>query len=308
MGCIAESSFAASTENQKTKGTNKMPFILTENIYDELVEAMEDQDLEKIESYLKKGLDIYNSDFSTWPLWERSISGYSRSAAVLELFIKYGADIKALEKTGYNAFHLFIGVDVSDPKEEDKITKILAHEGADIEARERDYEWTPLMHAILRGSHTEVRALLKVGADPNKLYTKNSMPRFTHGQNMLMGASADPEYVKLLLKYGADPLLENEKGQNAVEWLKNEIKAYKPKTVTEAIAEAKGEIEDIKEIRKKMYESYKQKYGEEVAERLPPPKLEDTVNEILAADREFIVELKESLKLLKEAVEKRKEE
>jgi ankyrin repeat protein len=70
--------------------------------------------------------------------------------------------------------------------------------GADVNARDTNNHWTPLLHAVHKQKPAAVALLLARGADPNAA---------AGGMTALMMAADDPrpEMVKTLLDYGADP-------------------------------------------------------------------------------------------------------
>ena len=70
--------------------------------------------------------------------------------------------------------------------------------GADVDRRDRNNQWTPLLHAIHRQHANAVALLLERGADPNVATPEGVTP--------LMMAADDPRptMVALLLEHGAD--------------------------------------------------------------------------------------------------------
>ena len=80
---------------------------------------------------------------------------------------------------------------------------------------------TPLLAAILDGSALEVRALLRAGANPNDALTAPTATCFSSGETALMLAAAEPQKLKLLLKFGADPMAGPHGGLAA--WMAREL-------------------------------------------------------------------------------------
>ena len=75
-----------------------------------------------------------------------------------------------------------------------QIVRLLAFKGADLEAR-NNYGRTPLHEAVLRGSLEDTKVLLAAGADV----------RSRAGETVLMLACGNPEKMRLLLDYDANP-------------------------------------------------------------------------------------------------------
>ncbi len=75
-----------------------------------------------------------------------------------------------------------------------QIVRLLAFKGADLEAR-NNYGRTPLHEAVLRGSPEDSEVLLAAGVDV----------RSRAGKTVLMLACGNPEKMRLLLDYNADP-------------------------------------------------------------------------------------------------------
>lgn len=185
-----------------------------------LLRAIEEGDLQKVENILK-GIDpneVWEGECG--PLLFYAIRTEKRTAAMAELLIQNGAKATYADSEGYTLLHWLVGIDgTSSPVEDVKIARTLIKSGAAKEASNH-YGWTPLMRAVLEGRLSEVDAFLRVGANPNKKYTQNSMPIFTRGLSQLMVAGSQTEKVELLLQYGADAQVKNDEGQTAAVYLK----------------------------------------------------------------------------------------
>jgi ankyrin repeat protein len=70
-----------------------------------------------------------------------------------------------------------------------------------------DWEATPLQHAILARQAGAVRLLLDRGADPNRVAGPKAPAPL-----MLAAGDTDPTFVTLLLAYGADLTIEDDRG------------------------------------------------------------------------------------------------
>lgn len=97
--------------------------------------------------------------------------------------------------------------------------KINASESV-LEARD-NWGRTPLLAAILDGTVSEVRALLRAGANPNAVLIGQTATCYTSGETALMLAAPEPQKLKLLLQYGADPMAGPHGGLAA--WLAHEL-------------------------------------------------------------------------------------
>lgn len=82
--------------------------------------------------------------------------------------------------------------------------------GADVNARDTNNRWTPLLHAIHKQRRPAVAFLLERGADPNAAGPGGLTP-------LIMAADdPHPEMVVALLAYGADPRTEGAGGRTAL--------------------------------------------------------------------------------------------
>jgi len=88
--------------------------------------------------------------------------------------------------------------------------KILLDSGADVNLpgpTGDDWDATPLQHAILARQPGAVRLLLDRGADPNRSGGPNAPAPL-----LLAAGDTDPTFVNLLLAYGADAAIEDQRG------------------------------------------------------------------------------------------------
>jgi hypothetical protein len=82
--------------------------------------------------------------------------------------------------------------------------------GADVNARDNNNRWTPLLHAIHKQRTGAVRVLLERGADANAAAPGGVTPLF------MAAADTDPSRVQALLEYGANPRAEGPGGTTAL--------------------------------------------------------------------------------------------
>lgn len=102
----------------------------------------------------------------------------------------------------------------------DEVFPLLVEAGAPLESVDQ-YGFTPLMTAIIEHRLRDVRALLDVGADPNKVVPPGGRTAFNLGQNLLALAwfNHDPVVViEMLLEAGADATLRDAFGRTAREY------------------------------------------------------------------------------------------
>lgn len=86
----------------------------------------------------------------------------------------------------------------------------LVRAGAQVDRIDHRQGWTPLLHAIHKGSTEAAAALLAAGADPNFPGSGEIPPLFYAVMN------GDPAMAKLLLDRGADPRFALPDGTNAL--------------------------------------------------------------------------------------------
>lgn len=87
---------------------------------------------------------------------------YSRDIDLCKLIIDNNGKIDSKNNTGESALHMACNI------EKDDIVEYLIKSGADINAKDYEYEYTPLLYAVNRNSSKITRILLQNGADPNK--------------------------------------------------------------------------------------------------------------------------------------------
>ncbi len=149
----------------------------------------------------------------------QAIAGMDRTLGCVRALLDAGADVNAATREGYTALHHavdFMGK-LDATTEPGQFIRLLVAAGADVEAQQH-WDWTPLMRAVLEGSVEETQALLDVGANPNVIFPKDTLPAFMRGHTLLMKAISDRIKLPLLLEAGADANMKDEYGQTALEY------------------------------------------------------------------------------------------
>ena len=213
-----------------------------------LVYAARYKDTAVLEYLISKGAKIESKNaYGETPLMS-AISYWNVDAMLL--LEKHNANWKVVNNDGENAVHYMLfgdycsECDVDDNGNLiDEFTTIkgksfleyLISKGVDINKKEKEDGWTPLMHLINSytynyTSETKIilaEYLLKNGANPNI--------RGKEGETAIFCAITNPAMIEVLLKYGADPNAKVD-GITALEYAKKLLKTYPSDDLTETIA------------------------------------------------------------------------
>ena len=206
-----------------------------------LIKAVEKNDLEKVETLLEKGEDPneYNEE-GLFPLWRATANN---NVAMTKLLLENGANVDQENKTSsgnltslifpsqegyleivqllvehgadvnYNAFRGFTPIRIAARNGHLKIVKFLAENGADIDSKAMDGA-TPLEHAASKGHYEIVKFLIEKGANVNN---KDEEGDFPIGEAAKYGYT---DIIKLLIENNADLSLKNAEDKTAYDLAK----------------------------------------------------------------------------------------
>jgi serine/threonine protein kinase len=124
---------------------------------EELLEASEKGDVEKVKKLLKKGADVNAKNFLGFT--SLHIAASAGHIEVVKLLIENGANVNAKDNVGWTPLYnaaIYGHIEV---------VKLLIEKGADVNAK-ANYGTTPLHEAAYHGHIEVVRLLLEHGADP----------------------------------------------------------------------------------------------------------------------------------------------
>lgn len=207
--------------------TNAVADALDVKLENELVQAVQQRNIEKVSRMVGEGVDLRESSALTVAVEAGHID-------IAKYLVEHGADPDGNKKGS--------AIAAAARTDNAEILNYLLSKGADINAESPSDESilsTPLIRAIYNGRLEEVRMLVQFGADVNKVNRKGNTAlhqaiRFTNGNQT--------ELVELLLKNGADPDMRDGYGATARQYAKslpsNEIAALIDKTIPAAIANA----------------------------------------------------------------------
>ncbi len=171
---------------------------------DDLLRAIQEGDVERVERLLRSGVDPNGRDKEGrsalhWAVWKEDVK-------VIALLLKYGANPNVEDREGRTPLHwavppqywVAIEGDEIAPYDTELVPYIPNPKEQDAEGKTSYYKVKKMIEIM--------QLLLKHGADPNAFDRKWDMPLH------LAARRGHIEVVRLLLKYGADPNFENFKG------------------------------------------------------------------------------------------------
>ncbi|MCQ2591011.1 MAG: ankyrin repeat domain-containing protein, partial [Treponema sp.] len=204
-----------------------------------LVYAARNKDTAVLEYLISKGAKIESKDSYGNTALMSAIGNWNVDAILL--LEKHNANWKAVNKNGENLFHvLSYGAFLDNVKVDDNgklvdaftelkgknIIEYLISKGIDINKKDKEDGYTPLMNVIASTSRKSSKAnyvvenFLKYGADPNI--------KDKYGYTALFDSVDRSELVKILLKYGANPKAKVD-GETPLEYAKSELEGYPSK-------------------------------------------------------------------------------
>ena len=222
-----------------------------------LVYAAGYKDTAVLEYLISKGAKIESKNaYGETPLMS-AISYWNVDAMLL--LEKHNANWKVVNNDGENAVHYMLFGDYCSECDVDEngnlidefttikgksFLEYLISKGVDINKKEKEDGWTPLMHLINSytynyTSETKIilaEYLLKNGANPNI--------RGKEGETAIFCAITNPAMIEVLLKYGADPNAKVD-GITALEYAKKLLKTYPSDDLTETIAILSALVEKL---------------------------------------------------------------
>lgn len=158
-----------------------------------------------IETLITMGADINWQDEDGWTVLNYAISFNNED--ICKMLIDAGADPNSRDIDNKTPVHYA----AKGWKPNNKILLLLLDAGGEVNVRDRDWGWTPLMYALHQNNINIFEILLKAGADPN-IQSNN-------GNTSLHWAISfhykSPKIIKELLDAGADPSIRNELGDTS---------------------------------------------------------------------------------------------
>lgn len=222
-----------------------------------LVTAIWDGDLDAVRKMIEADPTIpHQVDDDGMTSLMYAVSSSERTPELVKLLLDSGSDVNAMTNEGYTPLHML--VDVSGPTGTGpipgQIARMLVDAGAATEVRQH-WGWTPLMSAAVEGTFDELKALVDVGGDVNKVFPMHTLPAFLRGRTTLMATISSPEQLRVLLEAGAVPSAIDEHGQTALEYAKqalieSEKEDVGPMEISQEILDQSAD--ELKEMMKEM--------------------------------------------------------
>ncbi len=183
-----------------------------------------------VELLIEHGASVNSLSNSTSALILASRFGFLDT---IEILLKYGANVNAVSSR--HEYSALMAASVRSNKESLQVINLLIESGARVNQKDKDGN-TALVYAVDRGLADVVKLLLENGADHNNLihtarsvgvlelllkYRANVDTRDSYGTRLHRAAnSGKTEEVRLLLKYGADTSIKNNREQTALDLAK----------------------------------------------------------------------------------------
>jgi ankyrin repeat protein len=187
----------------------------TASLGDELITAVEQNEVAKATQLIRQGADVnYIDDFGFAPLF---IAIRHKSINMVSLLVEHGANINFEHGTTPLMYAIDMANDVDLSKETFekslKIVKLLVNRGADVNYIHLGA--SPLTWALYLKRHKKlVKFLIEHGADVNYFGSNRITPL------MIACTNGNEKLIYLLLHRGADPNIINNDGKTAFDLLK----------------------------------------------------------------------------------------
>jgi ankyrin repeat protein len=169
--------------------------------YEDFFKAVKQDDARTVQSLIQRGFDPNTLDPEARHGLIMAIAEPSLKVAQVLIETK-GTDLNFLNSAGESAL-MYAAL-----KGHGALVKLLISKDADVNKA----GWTPLHYAATHGDVEVVRLLLEHHAFVNAVSPNGTTPL------MMAAQYGSPSAVKLLLDEGAEPLLKNEQGLNALDF------------------------------------------------------------------------------------------
>ena len=175
--------------------------------------------VEKRDKAMVKLLLKHNADINAKDKDEESPLHYAvekRDKAIIKLLLKHNADINAKDKDEESPLHYAV------EKRDKAIIKLLLKHNADINAKNEN-GWSPLHYAVKKVDKSMIKLLLKHNADINAKNKNGDTPLILAAWFAHKHYKKSYSVYKLLLRYKADPSIEDSDGKTAKQYLKRSL-------------------------------------------------------------------------------------
>lgn len=159
-----------------------------------------------IETLITMGADINWQDEDGWTALNYAISFDKED--ICKILIDAGADPNSRDIDNKTPVHYA----AKTWKPNNKILLLLLDAGGEVNVRDKDWGWTPLMYALHQNNISLFELLLKAGADPN--IQSNNGNTSLHWAVLFNYKS--PDIIKELLDAGADPMIRNSESETPI--------------------------------------------------------------------------------------------
>lgn len=176
-----------------------LPISAAAGVYEDMLKAVNTEDLGKLVGLLQRGMDVNTSDSSGNSLL--MLAAQNDDLSILEVLLRRKANVLTINKHGDSALML------AALRGHLRSATALVAAGAEIDPE----GWTPLIYAAFGGHAEMVRFLLKLDLDIDA--------QAENGMTALMAASRNGhlEVVKLLLEQDSDVSLVNQSRLTALD-------------------------------------------------------------------------------------------